>query len=61
MYANHTHITRESAVMVNEFSVEAIVGGYHIYEDIWNATVGEEMPCQRESDIIHHHRHRATA
>ena len=23
--------------------------GYHIYKDIWEASVGEELPCQRES------------
>ena len=23
--------------------------GYHIYKDIWEANVGEELPCQRES------------
>ena len=59
--ANHTHITRESAVMARELSVEAMVHGYHIYEDIWNATAGEEQSCQRESVIINRHQHHATA
>ena len=44
---NHTHITRESAVMASECSLEAMVREFHIYEDIWDATVGEELPCQR--------------
>ena len=22
--------------------------GYHIYKDIWEASIGEELPCQRE-------------
>ena len=35
VYANHTYITHESAVMASEFSVEAMVRGYHTYEDIW--------------------------
>ena len=35
VYANHTYITHESAVMASEFSVEAMVCGYHTYEDIW--------------------------
>ncbi len=26
------------------FSVEAMVGGYHAYKDIWTAVVGEELP-----------------
>ena len=30
------------------FSVEAMVRGYHIYEDIWTAVVGEEFLCKRE-------------
>ena len=33
VYANHTHTTCESPVMASEFSVEAMVCGYHIYED----------------------------
>ena len=44
--ANHTHITRESAAMAKELTVEAMVHGYHIYEDILDATAGEEQPCQ---------------
>ena len=40
----------ETAVMASELSVGAMVRGYHIYEDIWDATVGEELPCQREPD-----------
>ena len=36
--------------MVSEFSIEAMVREYHIYEDIWDATVGEELLCQREPD-----------
>ena len=23
--------------------------GYHVYKDIWTASVGEELPCQREN------------
>ena len=30
-------------VMVSKFSVEAMVHGYHIYEDIWDPTIGEEL------------------
>ena len=22
-------------------------GGYHVYHDIWEASVGEELPCER--------------
>ena len=30
------------------FSVEAMIRGYHVYKDIWNAVVNEELQCQRE-------------
>ena len=23
--------------------------GYHIYSDIWEASLGEQLPCERES------------
>ena len=29
---------------------EKRVRGYHIYKDIWDATIGEELQCARESD-----------
>ncbi len=31
------------------FVVEAMVRGYHVYREIWDATVGEELDCQRET------------
>ena len=31
------------------FSVEAVVGGYNAYKDIWAAVYGEELPCKREA------------
>ena len=32
------------------FTVENCIRGYHIYKDIWDATIGEELQCARESD-----------
>ena len=29
------------------FEVEAIVRGYHVYEEIWDASIGEELLCAR--------------
>ena len=29
--------------------VEAIVRGYHVYKTIWDADIGEELHCQRET------------
>ena len=57
--ANHTHTTRESAVMASEFSVWCVDTTFMRY--IWDATVSEEQPSQRESDIINRQRHRGTA
>lgn len=30
------------------FSVEAMVRGYHVYQDHWDAAIGERLPCKRE-------------
>ena len=32
------------------FTVESCIRGYHVYKDIWDATVREELGCARESD-----------
>ena len=32
------------------FTVVSCIRGYHVYKDIWDATVGEELECARESD-----------
>ena len=33
------------------FEVEAMVRGYHVYEEIWDASIGEELLCTREPTI----------
>ena len=30
------------------FEIEALVGRYHIYKDVWSAVIDEEFPCKRE-------------
>ena len=30
------------------FSIEVMVCGYHVYEDIWEAALGEELCCEGE-------------
>ena len=30
------------------FEVEAMVCGYHVHEEIWDASIGEELLCARE-------------
>ena len=32
------------------FSVPSMVRGYHIYKDLWDASIGEEMSCQRKAE-----------
>ena len=39
--------------MTNMFRVEAMVRGYHCYQDIWQAIVGEELQTTRELGNIH--------
>ena len=34
--------------MAASFTVEAVVRDYHTHTDIWAASLGEELPCQRE-------------
>ena len=29
--------------------MESCVRGYHVYKDVWNAALGEELQCQRET------------
>ena len=33
----------------SSFTVEAMIRGYHVYKDIWNSVLDEELPCQRET------------
>ena len=33
------------------FTLESCIRGYHMYKDIWNAMIGEELECARESEI----------
>ena len=34
------------------FVVETMVRGYHVYQENWSATVGEELVCQRVTGKI---------
>ena len=35
---------------LEEFTVARGIHGYHVYKDIWDATMGEELHCDRELD-----------
>ena len=32
-----------------ELTVESCVRGLHVYKDTWTPSVGEELPCKRET------------
>ena len=37
------------SVATETFSIEAMVRGYHVYQDSWDADIGEQLPpCKRE-------------
>ena len=31
-----------------EFSVNSMVRGYHVYQEVWEVRIGEVLPCLRE-------------
>ena len=33
------------------FEVEAMVRGYHVYEEIWDASIDEKLLCAREHEV----------
>ena len=35
------------------FEIESMIRGYHVYKEIWDAVVGEELECER--DTTNHH------
>ena len=35
------------------FSIEAMVRGYHVYQNIWDAALEEQLSCQREPTNSH--------
>ena len=39
--------------MTTYFTVEAMVRGYHIYKEIWESSVGEQLICEIEETNRH--------
>ena len=35
---------------MEEFEKRCCIRGYHIYQEVWAAAVGEELVCEREMD-----------
>ena len=42
-----------TAVPYTTYSLESVVRGHHVYKEIWNSFIGEELSCQREDGNIH--------
>ncbi len=42
-------VPSSSSIKMERFAFGSCVRGYHIYKDIWEASVGEELPCKREN------------
>ena len=38
---------------MSTYTVETIVCGYHVYQVVWEAAVGQVLPCQRERGNVH--------
>jgi len=43
-YTDYTHVRKEMEC----FRKESCVRGYHIYRELWEAAIGEDLACQRE-------------
>ena len=53
MISTRVEMTEASTEAVRSFTREAMVRGYHIYNSIWEAYIGEELSCQRDEDNEH--------
>ena len=40
---------------MEEFEKPCCIRGYHIYQEVWAAAVGEELVCERETDNSYDH------
>ena len=37
---------------MESYSIHTSVRGYHVYKDVWEAAIGQRLPCQREPGNI---------
>ena len=42
-------------LVMEEFEQPCCIQGYHVYQKIWTAVVGEELVCEKEPDNSHNH------
>ena len=48
-----SHLRSSPPRSMPSFEVEAVVRGYHVYKEIWNPYIGEELFCARELTNLH--------
>ena len=46
-------ITKIYCRRMESYSIHTSVRGYHAYKDVWEAALGQLLPCQREPGNIH--------
>ena len=37
---------------MTHIEVETVIRGYHVYKEIWTATLGEVLTCRRETAVV---------
>ena len=48
MHAHQIEYRASTRVNMDAIEKECCVRGYHVYKNIWDASIGEELACQRE-------------
>ena len=38
---------------VDSFTVELVIRGYHVYEEVWSSVIGEVLVCRRDTRNRH--------
>ena len=38
---------------LQSYALESIIQGYHVYKEVWEASIGQILPCRREAGNIH--------
>ena len=38
---------------MSTYTIETIIRGYHVYQVVWEAAVGQVLPCQQERGNVH--------
>ena len=45
--------THKDCRRMESYSIHTSVRGYHVYKDVWEAALGQLLPCQREPGNTH--------